>query len=590
MLRGQMFTLKDVKDAAEGQGNWFSEQSKHALAGRCLLDATEYLRAHPKFPGQFRQLLNAHVIRLLATCLPEITEVGTDRGYDRLTAQMVRGCKSLLSSRKNEIPHYGDDFWDWAQILECFIEVNRILPKGPIDKATLNLEFKSFRSGIAQHLENGLQLKAGNEWYGPAMAVAAWRVLSKWRALSGLVQTKTIDLLKQLALEPIGSNGRYRNQKIGKEYLVWHLGQVVAAFPRRGQPVWRRIRSFCARIDDLSSPAQRVYVLARFIQGAAAMRDQPALDRAIRELFRFDNPERPLGEGIIGENIKGSVNILEVLWPLLSKGEKHQTAEMLQALREVQRINNKVSIVVAIRAELTAVREAFENRGAKTWLNRDDYSLVVDHRDYRVVVRQGKSIIGVSKALAQLLTIDKPRWVIMVGIAGSLGTDGAGPQKGDVVLATSLAPYRIRDKVRSIVENAGVPFDDLSFGIIPVDPGLFVRASRAAAQIFPEGSPTHVWQGQIVTGTGIKDSPAEKVAILAEFPGGVAVEEEGYVVGLHCMSRRTPYLVIRGVSDFAGGDKQERQRTGHEDADQLLAAKNAASIAVMAIQRLSSRW
>jgi hypothetical protein len=267
MFRGQRFILKDLVDATDGQGDWFSEHSNRALAGRCLLDVLEYLRAHPKFPGEFRQLVNSHVIRLLAICLPEITDVGKDQGYDRITAQLIRSCKDLLASRRRAVPRYGDDFWDWAQMLECFIEVNRLLPSGPISDLKLTQELTTFEEEIEQHLSRGLRLKQNDEWYGPAMAVAALKVLERWRATPHVVKPGLIKKLESLAQEPISSRNQYRLHRIPPQYVAWHLGQVVAAFPEQSKPRWRSMLRRKTDIDALTSPAQRLYALARFIQG-----------------------------------------------------------------------------------------------------------------------------------------------------------------------------------------------------------------------------------------------------------------------------------------------------------------------------------
>ena len=111
------------------------------------------------------------------------------------------------------------------------------------------------------------------------------------------------------------------------------------------------------------------------------------------------------------------------------------------------------------------------------------------------------------------------------------------------------------------------------------------RSKRFAARNGPRK-----WEGQIVTGTGIKDDLGEKAEILAVFPGGLAVEEEGFVAALVCMSKVTPCVVVRGISDRAEGDKILRQRNLKEDENQSLAAANAAKVALGTVKRLSSIW
>ena len=200
-------------------------------------------------------------------------------------------------------------------------------------------------------------------------------------------------------------------------------------------------------------------------------------------------------------------------------------------------------------------------------------------------------------ATSALIEKHNAKWIIMSGVAGSLGKstekkgEGAqfkGPDKGDVVVVTSMAPFRIRDKVRREIENAKVPFDGDTWMVIPTDPELFRLAHEAASEM--KNDLRYFYEGTIVSGTGIKDSPAEK-KILAEFPGGLAVEEEGYATGLVCLSHHVPYLNIRGISDRAEGDKaKQKQDSTVENNEQRGVARLAARLAVKVAVRLSERW
>jgi nucleoside phosphorylase len=159
-----------------------------------------------------------------------------------------------------------------------------------------------------------------------------------------------------------------------------------------------------------------------------------------------------------------------------------------------------------------------------------------------------------------------------------------GPDVGDLVIASSLAPYRLRDKVRKQIVNARVPRLGATFGLLPTDSVLFTFASQAAYEFMID--PKRVFEGLIVTGTGVKDDEKEKAAILEKFPGGLAVEEEGYSTALECAQKRIPQVVIRGISDRAGGDKQ----ASNEEVLQPLAARNAAEVTVRVVQKLSKEW
>jgi nucleoside phosphorylase len=82
-----------------------------------------------------------------------------------------------------------------------------------------------------------------------------------------------------------------------------------------------------------------------------------------------------------------------------------------------------------------------------------------------------------------------------------------------------------------------------------------------------------------------------KVDLLKEFPGGLAVETEGYVVGLLGMLSGVPYLIIRGISDRALGDKRKQGSDAAKERDeQFAAALAAAKLTVQVVDLLSQRW
>jgi nucleoside phosphorylase len=332
-----------------------------------------------------------------------------------------------------------------------------------------------------------------------------------------------------------------------------------------------------------------------------SLKNADVRDAAVEEILKLEMQARPFGQGILGETIKGSVNVLEVLWRSLSPEEVGEATNMLKALRQLRKNANTITIFVAVAREANAIRQAFERCGA-TVHKEDEQTLRIEHENYHVMVRQGKALIETVSSVKEALKLDRPKWVLMSGIAGSLGRNKRkwffwkhwkGPKLGDVVLATSLASFRIRDKVRGGgVENVGVPLRGTTWQTIPADPTLFVHAHIAAEANFPETQPVRVWEGQIVTGTGIKDDAVQKRAILAEFPGGLAAEEESFIVALFCMLDKTPCAIVRGISDLAEGDKflQKLRGGGVEETAQVAASDNAAKVVVATVEQLSRLW
>jgi nucleoside phosphorylase len=588
--RTDLFFITDLQALDPGNHNWFGDDSLTAMSGRCLLDVLEYLRRIPAFPERFRDLTNAHSIRLVCRCLKD-ADLDRRRTFERLSNFVLRASNQLREkSRKQTAPYYGDDYWDWAVILESFNEVKKAIPQA-IPEESFAHELTAFYESVRANIQRGLKTDKEGEWYGPATATIAYRVVRRFQDLVAGTVNDLAEPLKHQALELI-AGGLYRGCAVEPYQILWHYGQVVAEFGREDAPEQAaQIREF----SDLlltDNTAYRVYALARVLQGATKAGDQTTTSKCLGELYKCQNIGRPLGHGLLGENIKGSRNVLEGLWPLLQPSQKAELRLMVDALHGVRRASNTVGVVVAIPPEFDAIRRAFTDAGAEV-REPDDNTAEIVHADYRVMVRMGKANTDAPDEARSLLDLDGARCVIVAGIAGSLGRFVEAPggmekfigaNLGHVVVATSSAPFRIRDKVRKSIENAKVPYKGSAWMVIPTDPLLFDLAHRAADQIHKDGNDFH--EGLIVTVNGIKDSPVEKEQILMAHRGGLAIEEEGYQIGLLCMSRKIPYLIIRGISDFADGEK----KADGEDTRQATAAFAAARLTVKVVELLSRPW
>lgn len=582
----------------------FRDKEKSALAGRCLLDTLEYLRAIPQYSAQFRQVTNAHTIRLACRCLSD-SDLDRRQVLDRMKFRILGTCRKLREKRNDTPPHYGDDFWDWAIVIESLIEVQSCFPNTVIDGSTviddavIDGHLKSFYESVEAKIDGGLTApESGAEWYGPATAVVAYRLLDRFKDRFNGDIVEILEKLREQALEPI-DNGCYRGKEVPPYQILWHYGQVVAEFPTEATARQAQAIADLSALKPEVTPAiaDRVYALARILQGALKLSNKALIDESLKRLFRFEASDRPLGQGILGENVKGSLNVLEALWPWVQPGQKLQIRAMIDALLQAQVRTNTVGIVVAIDHEAKAARKAFCKAKAKI-SESGDATMTVEHADYRAVLCQGKGLVGVGDVTRKLIAEKKVKWLIMFGIAGSLGSfvkseNGEckfrGADKGHVVTATSLAPYHIYDKERKESVNAEVPFRGQTWMIVPTDPTLFALAHEAGKKLFGEAGRFH--EGLIVTGTGIKDGIKVKDEIHREFPGGQAVETEGYVVALTAMHDGIPCLVIRGISDRAQGDKEQQKLDPvSEDAEQFDAAFAAAQVTVGVVELLSQRW
>jgi len=573
--RPSAFFTADLHAYGIGNSAWFDENSPRALAGRCLLDALEYLRTAPKFPASDWHMVDATTIRLVHHCLTDAALNRTDV-LDRVTPEIDATCAQLLTSRQHRIPFYGDDFWDWAGVIDALCEVQPVSQRAA-EIATRELE--QFRRSVQIRLSIG---DPDREWYGPATAVRTYQVLDR---RAGTFDPHLRSELQAQALRKI-DHGRYHGRDVSPWQLRWHYGQVVAEFQRAASDQARQLGDF----SWLSAPirsSDRALVLARILQGAYAVKDRRTISTALEELYRCQTPGRPLGQGLFGDGVEGSLDVLEALWPQLDAREKAGTGPMLDALLFLHAKANTIGFVVNSPAEIDhliavmGLTARIEQRNATR--------AVVRHPDFHAVICQGESLPEAASATARAITEHGARWVIMPGIAEALrptvqhetaGVHFAGAGAGDLVIATSLAPFRIRIEVQEVLGVADQPFAGNGWMIMPTDPELCRLAHHAAESL---GEDLRVFfEGMIVTRGQM--SYADEKDVMAAFPGALAVESTGYMAGLTCLGHGIPCLNIRGLARKTGQDPP------HLDAEkQRKAAQGAFRLAIKVAELLGRR-
>lgn len=206
---------------------------------------------------------------------------------------------------------------------------------------------------------------------------------------------------------------------------------------------------------------------------------------------------------------------------------------------------------------------------------------------YRVVLALAGKPTNVSSALATLETVQrwKPRYTLLVGIAGGLPREGL--VKGDVVISSVIWAYEYGK------HTAGFhPRHDFTY---PVDGALLRTAStvsnrwRENIRVQPPeaGQSPKVLTGPIASGEKVIDSITNEFfeAVLKAWPKLQAVEMEGAgaasaIAEIHERGWPSGFLMIRGISDMpssAGTDAQATQQTIQRDTWTRYAAETAAT-------------
>ncbi|WP_257166513.1 hypothetical protein [Bradyrhizobium sp. SRS-191] len=535
-----VFFTSDLHGYGIGNTSWFDDNSPRALAGRCLVDALEYLLKTPKFPAKDWHVVNANAARIVHQCLTDPALARRDI-LDRVTRHIEEICACIVASRQYRIPFYGDDFWDWASVVDAFCELQSVSATAA---QVAKRELDQFRRTVHIRMPSGLAVgDPDQEWFGPGVATRAHHLLDTRAA--GFDPDLRHELQAQ-ALERI-DRGRYRGRQVSPWQLSWHYGQVVGEFQRAASEQAAELADFAWLAVPLDT-GKRALVLARILQGAGAIKDRRTVLQTLEELHRCETPGRPLGQGVIGASIEASLDVLEALWQQLDERDKANINAMLDALRFLHAKANTIGFVVSTPDDIEGLIQAM---GPGTLIEqRNAARAIIRHSCFHAVICLGRSMTEVASATAVAIAEHGARWVIMPGRAHALGpalaqaTQGArfvGAGPGDLVIATAVAPFRIEIQLRDALSIAEPPFPSEGGLIIPANPELCRLAHEAATTMLDEIGV--FFEGMTVTRNG----GGTDADISAAVPGALATDETAYVTGLICLSHGIPCLVLQSL-------------------------------------------
>jgi adenosylhomocysteine nucleosidase len=209
-----------------------------------------------------------------------------------------------------------------------------------------------------------------------------------------------------------------------------------------------------------------------------------------------------------------------------------------------------IGLICAIPQELTHLHALLTDSRSEEAAHTVFVTGTIDGHD---VVLAGSGMGKVNAALVTTLLADRfgCRTVVFSGVAG--GLDPA-LSIGDIVVADLVIQHDA-----GVVENERVrtyqpghapvinPTDRLGY---PADPGLLARVKDRLAGV---SVPGQIIYGTVLSGDQYLNCETTRGRLLAEL-GGQAVEMEGGAVAQVCEAFSIPWLVIRALSDLAGGN------------------------------------
>ncbi len=228
-----------------------------------------------------------------------------------------------------------------------------------------------------------------------------------------------------------------------------------------------------------------------------------------------------------------------------------------------------IAIIGAMEQEVAILKQQIKNRIETNIADFTFYSGQLNNQDV-VLVQSG--IGKVASTIATTLIIERfsPKYVINTGSAGGFDPE---LKVGDIAVGNELVHH-----------DVDVTAFNYQFGQVPGMPATF-SADEKLIEVAQtcitklEGITSKV--GLIATGDSFMSDPERINQTRERFPSMLAVEMEGAAIAQACYQLKTPFLVIRSLSDIAG---QESPMSF--DAYLELASKNSSELMLDILSQL----
>ena len=173
-----------------------------------------------------------------------------------------------------------------------------------------------------------------------------------------------------------------------------------------------------------------------------------------------------------------------------------------------------------------------------------------------VIVKCGIGKVNAGICAHTLINMFGCTKVINTGVAGSLDNV---LNIGDIVVSADAVQHDY--SVEAIGFRKGeIPYTGLY--AFPADEALRRLAVGAVRESAPD---IKVFEGRVCSGDQFISTREQKETILADF-GGLCCEMEGGAVAQACYLNRTPFVIIRAISDKSDGSHRVEFETFQEEA------------------------
>ena len=232
--------------------------------------------------------------------------------------------------------------------------------------------------------------------------------------------------------------------------------------------------------------------------------------------------------------------------------------------------DNVIGIIGAMEEEVTTLKDSLEGMEVTKIAEMDFCKGKLNGKNV-VVVQCGMGKVNAGICAHTLINAFGCSKIINTGVAGSLDNQ---LDIGDIVVSVDAVQHDFT--VEAIGFKKGeIPYTGLY--AFPADEELRKTAVEAAEKAAPD---IHVYEGRICTGDQFVSNNEQKEKITADF-GGMCCEMEGGAIAQVCYLNKTPFVVIRAISDKSDGSQSMEYETFKEAA-----AKNCATIVEYMVENI----
>jgi adenosylhomocysteine nucleosidase len=227
----------------------------------------------------------------------------------------------------------------------------------------------------------------------------------------------------------------------------------------------------------------------------------------------------------------------------------------------------KAGIIGAMEPEVAILKAKLTNAKSVEHAGYTFHQGQLDGSDV-VIVQSGIGKVAAALATAVLIDRFNVDYVVNTGSAGGFDTQ---LKVGDIVVSSEVR-YHDVDLTAFGYEVGQLPANPAAF--IPHN-DLVLAAKAGIAQLSQDGKGNiQAITGLIATGDTFMTKEEDVAKARANFPTMAAVEMEGAAIAQTCLQLKTPFVVIRSLSDIAGKESphtfEEYLETAAVNSSQLV--------------------